>query len=162
MLLVSEIACACGCGSLISLTDKYGRPHSYKHGHRDRKKYPNRPAKGKDHYNWKGGRSLNSQGYVVVKCEGHPKASAANRYKVREHVLVMEKHLGRYLNDNEVVHHINGIKTDNRLENLVLLKRSVHHAHHTKKRWEAGEFKDKIFNPNRNPDSGRFIKSLPR
>jgi hypothetical protein len=78
--------------------------------------------------NWKGGR-INHQGYIRVRCEGHPKASSHGHY-VLEHTLVMEKHLGRYLEDHEIVHHINGIRNDNRVENLVVLTRSEHTKHH--------------------------------
>lgn len=77
---------------------------------------------------WKGGR-INHQGYIRVRCEGHPKASSHGHY-VLEHILVMEKCLGRYLEKCEIVHHINGIKNDNRLENLVVLTRSEHTRHH--------------------------------
>jgi HNH endonuclease len=49
----------------------------------------------------------------------HPKAKAANGY-ILEHVLVMEELLGRYLVDGENVHHKNGVKDDNRPENLEL------------------------------------------
>jgi hypothetical protein len=55
--------------------------------------------------------------YVNLWLPNHPTASKSRPYK-REHVIVMEKHLGRILSRTEVVHHMNGIRTDNRIENL--------------------------------------------
>ncbi len=78
--------------------------------------------------NWKGGR-INNQGYIRVRCEGHPRATAHGHY-VLEHILVMEKQLKRLLKGNEVVHHINGIRNDNRTENLIVLTRSAHSKLH--------------------------------
>jgi len=60
----------------------------------------------------------------------HPNAGK-NGY-VREHIFVMAQKLGRPIAKNEVVHHINGKKDDNRAENLVVMTRSDHNGHHAK------------------------------
>jgi hypothetical protein len=72
--------------------------------------------------NWRGGRRYDEDGYVQVYCPKHP-ACKSNGY-IREHKLVMEAKLNRYLVKGETVHHINGIKDDNRPENLELWSRS--------------------------------------
>jgi hypothetical protein len=69
-----------------------------------------------------------NNGYIEVYCPEHPRAKS--RKYVYEHILVMEKHIGRYLLPNEIVHHKNEIKTDNRIENLQLMTNNEHAALH--------------------------------
>lgn len=74
---------------------------------------------------WKGGRTRSRKGYVVLINYGE---------RIFEHRAVMEKHLGRKLTDDEVVHHINGDKMDNSIENLVLMTRGEHSTLHNLRR----------------------------
>lgn len=82
---------------------------------------------------WKGGKFRDKSGYVMVRVYGDsPYASMAKSDNyVAEHRLVMAEHLGRCLLDEEVVHHKNGVKDDNRLENLELWARLSHLKNHT-------------------------------
>ena len=83
---------------------------------------------GEKNHRWKGGR-MKIQGYILKYQPNHPYATFKGKY-VREHRLVMEKHLGRYLQPFEIVHHKNGIRDDNRIENLELLFKNNHHTGH--------------------------------
>lgn len=71
---------------------------------------------------WRGGR-YQSNGYFWIREPGSGRAKS-------EHRRIMERHLGRTLGPNEVVHHINHDKTDNRIENLVVLTRAEHIKEH--------------------------------
>lgn len=77
-------------------------------------------ASGERNPNWAGGISR-ANGYINLR--------AGSRY-IPEHRLVMERHLGRPLNPDEVVHHINHDKTDNRIENLQVMSRAEHINEH--------------------------------
>jgi hypothetical protein len=68
---------------------------------------------------WRGGKTKHDSGYNMFKCPDHPNARRSDGY-IMEHVFVMSQHIGRPLTQKETVHHKNGIRDDNRLENLEL------------------------------------------
>ncbi|MGI5245073.1 HNH endonuclease signature motif containing protein [Dactylosporangium sp. CA-139066] len=69
-------------------------------------------------------RHITPRGYVAIWMPNHPMAQKTGY--LLEHRLVMAEHLGRILLPDEVVHHKNEIKTDNRIENLELLAKQEH------------------------------------
>ncbi len=76
--------------------------------------------------NWKGGRIKTDKGYIEIWQPYHPLAN--KRGYVYEHRLIMEKKLNRFLTPKEIVHHINRIRDDNRIENLELFKSNSEHS----------------------------------
>lgn len=92
---------------------------------------------GKFHHSFKGF-SINSQGYKLIYCPDHPKAD--KRKYVREHVLEAEKILGRFLLPFEVIHHINGNRLDNTLQNLYLLPKREHDRYEQLRRKKSIHF----------------------
>jgi len=74
--------------------------------------------KGEHPYNYKGGILITKEGYIIIY-------NGKGGYD-RKHRLIMEKHLNRKLTSNEIVHHINGDKTDNKINNLYLCNPTIH------------------------------------
>lgn len=83
---------------------------------------------GGNHPRWSGGRYRDRDGYVYVLRPDHPHANKDGA--VFEHRLVMEEHIGRFLDPEEVVHHKNEDCGDNRIENLRLFANQAEHKRH--------------------------------
>jgi hypothetical protein len=116
------IPCACGCGRTLTSHDGRNRPRRYISGHN-----PTEGFKPGHRMNWKGGRTVTPSGYVLLRVRaGHHLADV--RGYAPEHRLVAEEKLGRRLLPGEVPHHLNGVKSDNRPENIVVVDSLAAHA----------------------------------
>ena len=71
-------------------------------------------------------------GYILAYVPHHPHAHKDGY--VMLHTVIMERSLGRYLEPNEVVHHVNHDRKDNRIENLRLMTKKEHCSMHMKER----------------------------
>lgn len=90
---------------------------------------------------WKGGEIDDGHGRIVVYSPNHPHPSRCGTHVYR-YRLVMEKHLGRFLDPKEIVHHKNGNNTDDRIENLEVMRQSEHARLHsqTRKRNSSNQY----------------------
>jgi hypothetical protein len=134
-----EVALRCG-ESLTNVAACYGLKRTTLTMRRQRAGLPSlshrqaHRCKGATHPAWKGGRFLTGEGYVRLLTPHHPNAD--HQGYMLEHRLVVEKDLGRFLTADEVVHHINGVKDDNRIENLQLFEsQDAHTAFHKLLGW---------------------------
>ena len=108
--------------------------------------------KGDKSFSWKGGKRTTYYGYVMIYSPNHPFCDAQGY--IRQSHLIMEKKLKRYLTLEEVIHHINGIKNDDRPENLKLFaNKSEHMKFHHPKNIRISEY-----NPNAKRNNlGQFV-----
>lgn len=121
---------------------------------------------GEKNPNWKNGIKY-IDGYKYIYFPTHisvKRRKGGNKKYIPEHVLVIEKHLGRYLKKGEVVHHINGKKDDNRLKNLMIFKNnSAHMKMHNqsginwKNKNEVKEYKKKY-----KEDNKKYLKKYQK
>lgn len=82
-------------------------------------------CRGEKHPRWNGGRRMNHAGYIqLLKPDFPGKPNNKTHWYTLEHVVVMARHLGRALLSHETVHHKNGVRDDNRIENLELWSHS--------------------------------------
>lgn len=92
--------------------------------------HPEFGRKGKDHSSWKGGKHINSQGYVLLHKPNH--IDANNNGYVLEHRYKMIKKINRPIKKGEIIHHIDRNKTNNKITNLLLLTNKQHLQIHMK------------------------------
>lgn len=110
------------------------------------KYYETEVVKNSKNGNWKGG-SYICGGYVKVKVKSHPMADKRNY--VLLHRLVMENYLGRYLKEDEYIHHKDGNKLNNDISNLELVYPEQHAKEHYTER-------------NIDETTGKFLCSDPK
>lgn len=116
-------------GTNTETVSRYLREHRLERPHY--RQHPGGMAryhKGKHHPRWKGGRTIDKNGYVLVHCPDHPRARTTGY--VLEHRLAMERQLGRLLEDTEVVHHIDGNRSNNDPSNLEVFASNADHLRH--------------------------------
>lgn len=106
-----------------------------------KRKYPDGRF-GKMAANWRGGHRKLKTGYIYIYKPDHPNATKEGY--VMEHRLVLEKKLGRYLKPSEIAHHINGIKDDNRPENISLTIKGEHTKNHFLDSFKTRELEKRV------------------
>jgi len=95
---------------------------------------------GEESHKWKGGKKLTEEGYYEIYEPEHPRSlkQGGQSAYVREHILIAEECLGRFLTSEEVVHHIDFDKTNNNPLNLYVFLNGGEHTkyHHSLTRGE--------------------------
>lgn len=124
--MIAEDASLSAIGRAIGTTTCAIQAHLRRRGIEHR--FVNCNAGPKNHQ-WKGGSTINRDGYREIYCPNHPNRRKHTPY-ILEHRLVMEKMIGRYLLPNEVVHHKDGNKLNNAPENLQLFSENREHLRH--------------------------------
>ncbi len=122
---IPAVCAYCGCDFLTYKTSlKNGNGKYCGHPCANKAKGFGKISSPDKHPNWKGGRYISRFGYVLSLVPG-----SKNRYAL-DHRVVMEKFIGRSLRRDEVIHHISGDKTDNRIENLQIIHPNEHSQLH--------------------------------
>ena len=112
-------------------------PDKTQHGKPSPKRGKKSPkTTGDKHPQWRGGRHITKDRYIKILKKDHPRADCYG-YVLRSHVIVEEK-IGRLLKPEEIVHHINRDRTDDRPENLEVLE---NRSAHLKLHWKTNDFR---------------------
>jgi hypothetical protein len=138
---------ACGCGQPTKLSPwndqtlgyVKGGPRQFLLGHNFRRGSPkaHRYGKREAHAYWRGGSYVSKRGYRMIRMPDHPHAESDGY--VREHILIVERILGKRLPVGALVHHVSGEKADNRPTNFVVCPDRSYHAllHQRQRAWHA-------------------------
>lgn len=121
--------CQCGCGNQTLLATqthrKYGHikdePMRFIVGHNLR----NYHGRLQDSHNWKGGKVVDKDGYIGILNPLHKRARSSGY--VLEHIIVIEKALGKPIPINSVPHHVDEDRSNNKNNNLVLCNDRAYH-----------------------------------
>lgn len=116
-----ERICICGCGKKF-IGCRYHKGYIKGHSQKITRKF----MIGEKAPSWKGG-VLSKRGYIFLYSPNHPHNDGGY---VKRSRLQMEKKIGRYLKTTEIIHHLNGIRDDDRIENLMITTRGVHSSIH--------------------------------
>ena len=123
--IIGSKKCQCGCGEDVLIRKIHLEPKKniprFKDGHHRR-----------GHTHLPKGGIAKIEGYFYVYCPTHPNCRA-DKY-VRKSRLIMEEYLDRYLEKDEIVHHINKDILDDRIDNLELMTRGAHISCHNKEK----------------------------
>lgn len=110
------------CANIRSGIKKIGRPSPLKgREFKDRQ--------GKNHKCWKGGSYLSADGYRMIFVKSGKTKIGWTKYR-KEHIVLIEEKIGRKISKKECVHHIDGDRLNNNIENLILLNHKTHRKSH--------------------------------
>ena len=119
--------CQCGCNESVPIRNSRGELGRFKHGHNRLDYFKNTIFMGENHHAWKGGRYKDKNtGYVYVYASDHPFKNKDN--KVAEHRKVYEDYYNCILLPFTQIHHVNGIRDDNRIENIIPTYNGIHRS----------------------------------
>ncbi len=123
--------CECQCGVIINVMgDSLRSGHTKSCGCLNRELSIKRTLgmNGKKSFSWKGGRYKTGMGYIYIYTPEHPYSTKAGY--ILEHRSIIEKYLDRILSPFEVVHHRDGDKSNNDINNLMLFNNNTDHLNH--------------------------------